>query len=69
MKINWPIGWHCKNCEFKTTKEEKSDLKSGFKECWKEQSNLLDNQFNEPNIFDLWNFRSGKKYCQRESFF
>ena len=67
-KINWPIGWHCKNCEFKTTKEEKSDLRSGFKECWKEQSNLLDNQFNEPNIFDLWNFRSGKKILSTGKF-
>ena len=68
-KINWPIGWHCKNCEFKTTKEEKSDLKADLKSAGKNKvifltTNLMNLIFSTCGILDL-----EKKYCQRESFF
>ena len=52
----------CKNCEFKTTSDqEKTGLKSGFKECWSNQKNWSDIQFNQPSIFDVGNFRRGAK--------
>jgi len=58
-KINWPIGWHCKKCEFKTN-EETRQLISGFDECWKKQKNFTDSDLKKPNIFEIGNFRKAK---------
>lgn len=68
-KLKWPIGWHCKTCEFKTSEKTKDHLKSGFEECWKEQMNFADNDFKKPNIFELWNFRNGPKLLDQGKFF
>jgi hypothetical protein len=57
-KIITPIGSKCKACEFKCTQEEEeSGLKSGFRECWKHQLNWPDSYFENPHIFEIWNFR------------
>jgi hypothetical protein len=53
-KIIVPIGTQCAGCEFRTSLANK---KSGFKECWKEQTNLTDTELEEDLIFDIWNFR------------
>ncbi|MBQ4915286.1 DUF2779 domain-containing protein [Maribacter sp. MMG018] len=57
--LNWPTQFgSCKNCEFKTTKEqEKEGLKSGFKYCFKKQHQWADKDFDRPNAFEIWNFR------------
>jgi len=53
----------CANCEFKASdEEEKADIKSGFKECWKEFYSWNDDDFQQPNIFDIWNFRKKDDY-------
>lgn len=60
-KIIQPIGSHCKNCEFQADEtQEKEGKKSGFKECWKQQLNWSDKQFDKPLIFDIWNLRTPK---------
>jgi hypothetical protein len=57
-KINIPVHKDCGNCEFRTTSEEEREGKlSGFRECWKEQLHLTDQDFQKPFIFDIWNFR------------
>ncbi len=57
-KISAPVTGQCKNCEFQTTEEdEKNGLKSGKKECWKEQLRWKDSDFNDPTILDIWDFR------------
>lgn len=57
-----PIGKHCKKCEFKTDSDsKKAGLKSGFKECWKEALGWQDNDFEMPNILEIWNCRSADK--------
>lgn len=57
-KIINPIGVHCSSCEFKASDDdEKNGKRSGFKECWKEQTALTDENLKEQLIFELWNFR------------
>jgi hypothetical protein len=65
LKLYAPIGAHCGNCEFKTNDSTK---KSGFMECWKEQTSLTDADFNKPLIFELWNFK-GKQKCIEEGIY
>jgi len=57
-KIRNPIGMHCGSCEYQATDDdEKKGKISGFKECWKEQTTLSDDDLKEQLIFKLWNFR------------
>ncbi len=57
-KINKPVHKDCGNCEFRCTpEEEKEGLISGFKECWSKQLGWVDQDFERPTIFDIWNFR------------
>ncbi len=60
---NWPTSFgSCKSCEFTCTEdEENKGSKSGFKECFKKQHKWTDSEFVKPNIFDIHNFRKGKK--------
>lgn len=60
--LNWPTDFSsCKNCEFKTTKEqEEVGLQSGFKYCFEKQHNWSPKDFDKPNAFEIWNFRGGK---------
>jgi hypothetical protein len=60
----------CKSCEFKANLEqEQQGLKSGFKECFKKQLNWGPNEFQRPNIFDVWNFRKGGKLFEQGLYF
>jgi hypothetical protein len=57
-KIMTPINRNCQECEFQITQEEMSEGKlSGFRECWKNQLHWNDRNFEEPLMFNLWNFR------------
>ncbi len=58
-KLDCQIGSHCASCEYKSNNTYE---KSGFKECWQEQTKLTDADFNKPLIFEMWNFR-GKQKC------
>lgn len=60
-KFNYPVSFSaCKGCEYRCTPEqEASGLKSGYKECWKEQKGWTDKDFERPNTFEVWNFRKG----------
>ncbi|HNX29870.1 MAG TPA: DUF2779 domain-containing protein [Syntrophomonadaceae bacterium] len=61
-----PSG-QCGSCEFRATAEEKSaGMKSGFKECWKDALGWTDEDFLEPTVFDLWNFRKRDQYVQEQ---
>jgi hypothetical protein len=54
-KIPTELGSKCKSCEFRcTAEEERAGLKSGFKECWREQTGLKERDFEEPLVIDLW---------------
>lgn len=64
---NWPTSFNsCKSCEFKS---EDGELKSGFKECFSKQHNWTDADFSYPNIFDIYDFRRGKKIFEQGIFF
>lgn len=64
IKYNWPVSYSaCKGCEFKTNDPE---LKSGFKECWSTQKGWTEADFNKPNGFEVWNFRSGSKLFEND---
>ncbi|WP_040879944.1 DUF2779 domain-containing protein [Galbibacter orientalis] len=57
--LNWPTDFSsCKNCEFKTSKEQEiQGLQSGFKYCFEKQHNWSPTDFDKPNAFEIWNFR------------
>ena len=56
-KINPVLTKLCGECEFRANQEDlNKGLKNGFKECWKQQLNWKDQDFDEPNVLDIWNF-------------
>ena len=58
--FNYPLQYStCKHCEFKTNNDTQH-LKSGFKECFNKQLGWTEKEFNEPNAFEIWDFRSWK---------
>jgi hypothetical protein len=60
----------CKNCEFKTTKEQdEQGLKSGYAECFHKLKGLDKDDLGKPNIFDVWFFRKGEKLFEKGVFF
>ena len=68
---NWPTSFRtCKSCEFKCTdEEEEQGFKSGFKECFSKQYKWVENEFKKPNIFDVYDFKKGKKLFEEGVFF
>jgi hypothetical protein len=69
--FNYPITYSaCKKCEFKASEEEiKKGKKSGFKECWSKQMKWTDNDFETPNLFDVWDFRRHKLFDEERKIF
>lgn len=60
----------CKNCAFRTTEEqERRGLKSGFKECWKEAKSFTEQDFQKPNVLDIWNYRKKQNCLDDNRFF
>lgn len=68
IKINTPIGMHCKSCEFKNTMPTTTS-KSGFHECWQKQTQLSVKKINEPKVYNVWNFIDAKKIVGAGKFF
>ncbi|WCL50730.1 DUF2779 domain-containing protein [Leptospira sp. GIMC2001] len=69
-KIPSDIGMHCQHCEFYTSEPEmESGSKSGFKECWKEQANLTESDFERKFIFDIWNYRGKRDKLKQGIYF
>jgi hypothetical protein len=60
----------CQHCEFKADQgQETSGFKSGFKECWKNALKWSDEDFEKPNIFELWNCRKKQTYMDHGKYF
>lgn len=54
---HWPAEYSaCKKCEFKTSDKD-GNLKSGFEHCFKTMHGWGNNEFQRPNIFDIWDWR------------
>lgn len=48
----------CARCEFKANAEEEVQGKrSGFKECWRDLLGWQDEDFGQPNVLEIWNFK------------
>ncbi len=54
------IGSKCKECQFYTTDENREGLKSGFMECWKNQTKYSDQLLSKPLVLELWGGRTDK---------
>lgn len=64
-KIPMPISTRCASCEFYTKpKDETTGLKSGKKECWTQQLRWTDQDFLQPTVLDVWNFRKKAKLIE-----
>ena len=69
-KIPQPVGLQCQSCEFRPTAEQRQNgQKSGFCECWGEQWGFTEAQLDQPNVFDIWNFRGKAKLLDQRRFF
>jgi len=65
IKIKPRLSSVCGKCEFKASQEDLDDEKlSGYRECWKQQLNWSDEDFETPNVLDIWNFRNKDKFIQ-----
>jgi hypothetical protein len=53
-------GSVCKKCEFRLNKGSDQMLQCGYRECWTDAFKWGDEDFNEPNILDVWNLDSRK---------
>ncbi len=60
----------CAKCSFRTTPadEQKGKL-SGFKTCWREAMGFSDEDFNAPNVMDLWNCTQKQAFLKAGKFF
>ena len=67
-KICAPLGSKCSSCEFKTTAAQDADgtLKSGFKECWREQAGLDEACLPRPLVVELWGGLTGRRSLKQE---
>lgn len=64
IRLDTPIGKHCKGCEYRVD-DSKSEVKSGYHECWSNQLSLSQKRISEPKSYDVWNFRgSGNLFDQ-----
>uniref|UniRef100_UPI004047B4CC DUF2779 domain-containing protein n=1 Tax=Rheinheimera sp. TaxID=1869214 RepID=UPI004047B4CC len=58
LRLTTRLSTSCKSCEFKCNAADQSKgLKSGFVECWQQQLNWREADFQEPTVLSLWNFR------------
>jgi len=65
IKIKPILSKECGNCEFKASQKDLDSGKiSGYHECWKQQLNWPDKDFEKPNVLNLWNFRAKDKFIQ-----
>lgn len=71
--MNSPTSYSaCKNCEFKTSPEEKADgLDSGYEYCFRKQHQWTDKDFDKPHIFDIGGlyYRRGIEFFEHNKFF
>ncbi|NCP84738.1 MAG: DUF2779 domain-containing protein [Bacteroidetes bacterium] len=64
------IGAKCKNCEYRIGLNDLgANQKSGFVECWKSDLGWKEDQFNEPLLFDLFNFRKSQEHLDNNEFY
>ncbi|WP_310991484.1 DUF2779 domain-containing protein [Aequorivita marina] len=68
VKIFTEIGKHCGGCEFKSDTQN-GNSKSGFHECWQEQTNLSIAEIDNPKVWDVWNFRRSAKLAEEGKLF
>ena len=62
QRVQGNIGSTCKKCQFKCSPDEEAGGSvNGFKECWKGSLNWSEKDFEEPQVADIWNFRSADK--------
>ena len=65
IKIRPILKKECRDCEFHASQKDlDSGFRSGFHECWKEQLNWTDKDFEKPNVLDIWDCREKDKLIQ-----
>ena len=66
IKIKPILKKECRDCEFRASQEDLNNgYRSGFHECWKEQLNWTDKDFEKPNVLNIWNFTPKNKFIQQ----
>ena len=66
IKIRPILKKECRDCEFHASQEDLDNgFKSGFHECWKGQLNWTDQDFEKPNVLNIWNFKPKDKFIDQ----
>jgi len=55
----------CKKCEFKTDSKNKTNLKSGFENCFSKKLDWTEDDFKASNAFEIWDFRRWNELIKR----
>ncbi len=64
------ISEKCAVCEYRIQPEiENRGFKSGFKTCWSEALYWTENEFEQPLMIDIWNFRGKDRLISEYKFF
>ncbi len=62
-KILSPLSISCGKCEFDTDSGMNNErILSGKRECWKTALGWSDEDFTDPTVFDIWNFRKKAQF-------
>lgn len=57
QKIPMPLAKNCQKCEYRANHDQLTpEFKSGFHECWQDQTKLPIFMLQEPLVVDIWNF-------------
>ena len=65
-RIQGATGKHCLTCEFKNKVQgTPSRLKSGYEECWRQEHNWTDADFQKPTVLNIWNLRTANQLMQK----
>jgi hypothetical protein len=63
------VGSQCAKCEFDCPlEEEQAGKHSGYRECWRLELGWNNEQFKEPHIFELWNFRKKQDLIDNKTY-
>ncbi len=65
-RIFTPIGKKCNKCQYNNSSVDMSGLKSGFHECWKNETKYNDELLRKDLVLDLWGGGGGNRSIIQE---
>ncbi|MBP7728381.1 MAG: DUF2779 domain-containing protein [Bacteroidia bacterium] len=65
-RVFTPLGKKCRDCQYSTKPEEAGFKKSGFMECWIENTKRTEEELSSPLVLEIWGGGSGSRSFAQE---